>query len=130
MQDLGGDRVEEGLRQLRLLVIDELADKEQFGALPHLIVERGCSELAIETLDAFTYAIFVIADALAHRVLYLVPASLLETLFGARTGLAEQAVVAVEAFDQRLRDGLGSCLGAGGIDGNRASIHAGIMSEA
>ena len=130
VQDFGGDRVEEGLGQFGLPVVDQLADEQQFGALPDRVVQGGRSKIAVEAVDALAHAVLVIANSLADRVLHLVPARLLEALFGACARRSKQGVVAVEAFDQRLRNSFGNGLVRLQWRIRCVGRHAVIMSEA
>ena len=63
-QHPGHDRVEERLRQLRPLVVDEQPDVEQLRLPPGVVVERACVELRREPLDALPHALVVEADPL------------------------------------------------------------------
>lgn len=104
MQDLGGDRVEEGLGQLGLLVRHQQADVVQLDLLPDLHGLFAGLELALEPALAFAHAQVVELDALALRALLAVPVAGFKAVLGARAFSAEQRVVAVEAVDHRPRD--------------------------
>ena len=106
VQDLGGDRVEEGLGELGLAVVDQHADELQLDLLPGAVVEGVGVELVVQSLHRLVDAVVVELHALAHRVELLLPLRGLIELLGAARGLAKDAVVLVEALHQRLRDRL------------------------
>jgi hypothetical protein len=107
VQDLGGHRIEEGLRQFRLLVVEQQADVEQLDLLPGGVVQVLGIEFVAQALDAFIDAVVVKADALADRPVHARPVAVLETGLGLPAGLAEQRVVLVEALNQRQGDLVG-----------------------
>ena len=104
VQDLGGYRIEEGLGQFRLLVVEQQADIEQLDLLPGRIVDGGGVELVAQALDTLVHAVVVEADAFLHRLVHAQPVGLLETALGFAAGLAEQGVVLVEALDHGQGD--------------------------
>ena len=104
VQDLGGYRIEEGLGQFRLLVVEQQADIEQLDLLPGRIVDGGGVELVAQALDALVHAVVVEADALLDGLVHAQPVGLLETALGFAAGLAEQGVVLVEALDHGQGD--------------------------
>jgi hypothetical protein len=67
VQDLGGDRVEEGLGQLGLLVVDEQADEVQLGGLPGGVVDGFGVELFVQALHGFVHPVVVELHPVAHR---------------------------------------------------------------
>ena len=105
MQDARGDRVEEGLGQLGLLVLHQQADVVQLDLLPHGHGLVAGLELALEPALAFAHAQVVELDALALGALLAVPVAGFKAVLGARRLGAKQRVVAVEAVDHGLRDG-------------------------
>ena len=108
------DGVEEGLGELRALVVDEPADVVELGFGPCLPVDRLRCELVPQARHGLLDAVVVEADPLAHRVLDPGPVARVEPVLGRGARPAEEAVVAIEALDERLgdvpRDG-GSCRG-------------------
>ena len=107
VQDLGGDRVEEGLGQLGLVVVDQEADEVQLDLVPHVHRLLAGLELLLEPGHGLAHPQVVELDALALRPLLAVPVGGLEAVLGARRLGAEQAVVAVEAVAHRLGDVVG-----------------------
>ncbi len=101
VQDLRRHRVEEGLGQLGLPVVDQQADVEQLDLLPDLRRQHLGVELDLQAAPGFAHALVVERDALAHRALLAMPVGALEALLGGAVGLAEQPVMAVEAVEQR-----------------------------
>ena len=97
MQDLGGDRVEEGLGELGLAVVDQHADELQLDLLPGAVVEGVGVELVVQALHGLVDAVVVELHTLAHRVELLLPQRGLVEFLGAARGLAKDAVVLVEA---------------------------------
>jgi hypothetical protein len=65
VQDLGGHRVEEGLGQFRLAMVDQQADVVQLDLLPDLHRLLGGLEFTLQTARAFTHAQVIELDALA-----------------------------------------------------------------
>ena len=98
------DRVEERLRELRTLVIDEQADVEQLGFTPGIGVERARIELGVQPFDALAHTVVVEADSLTDRLLSLRPGSNLEPMLRVGAGLPKQAIVTPEALDHDVRD--------------------------
>jgi hypothetical protein len=99
VQDLGRHRVEEGLGQLGLAMVDQHADVQQLDLLPHLHRLLGGLELALEPPRAFAHAQVVELDALALAALLAVPVRRLEAVAGARRFGAKQLVMSVEPVD-------------------------------
>ncbi|MNR32893.1 hypothetical protein D3C85_1505220 [compost metagenome] len=104
MQDAGEHRVEEGLRQLRLLVVGQEADEVQLGLLPDLVVQQIGVVLVLQALHRLVHSLVVELDAVAHQLLHPLPVRRLEQRLGLLADRAEQPVVAVEAVHQGLRD--------------------------
>ncbi len=111
VHDPAEHRVEEGLRQFRLLVLGEQADVVQLGMAPGQVVHRLGAELAAQPFDRLGHALVVELDALLDRVLLSQPGAGLEPPLALLAGLAVQPVVLVEPVQDRLGDGLGD--GAG-----------------
>ncbi len=107
MQDLGGDRVEEGLGQLGLLVVDQQPDELELDRLPGGVVDGFGVELLVQALHGFVHPVVVELHPIAHRRELALPVGGLEALLGPPGGLPEDPVVLVEAFDHRLGDGQG-----------------------
>jgi hypothetical protein len=82
VHDLAEDRVEEGLRQLRLLVIGQQPDVEQLGPLPGDVVDRFRAKRIMQQDSRLVNAIVVEGDALAHRDLHRPPVAGFEALLG------------------------------------------------
>ncbi len=76
VQDLGGYRIEEGLGQFRLLVVEQQADVEQLDLLPGRIVDGGGVELVAQALDTLVHAVVVEADALLDCLVHAQPVGL------------------------------------------------------
>ena len=102
VQDLGRHRVEEGLGELGLVVVDEQADVVQLDLLPDVHRQLAGLELALQPLGRLVDALVVELDALALGPLLAVPVGRLEARLRRGAGLAEQPVVAVEAVEHRL----------------------------
>ena len=107
VQDLGGDRIEEGLGQLGLVVVDQQADVVQLDLLPHLHRLLAGLEFLLQPARGFLHPQVVELDALALGALLAVPVGGLEAVLGPRRLGAEQAVVPVEAVHHRLGDVIG-----------------------
>src|SRR6266542_2644621 len=116
-QDARRHRVEERLRELRPLVLDEEADVEQLRLLPHRVVDRVGAELGAQALDVLEYPLVVEADALLDEALHAGP--------GARR--AEQPVVPVEPLEQLVGDSLRD-LHAGDGSRTRAKLVRGLTA--
>ncbi len=123
VQDLAGDRVEECLGALRLLVVDEHADVVQLDALPECIgaaaLEPGRAELVPDALDRLEHAAVVVVDAVARQVAQRQKIAGFEMAFGRARAVAKQCVMAIEALAQRLGDRVGRLVGDGGTHGRR-----------
>jgi hypothetical protein len=111
VQDLGRHRVEEGLGELGLVVVDQQADVVQLDLLPHVHRQRRGLELALQALGRLVDPLVVVLDPQRLGPLLAVPVGRLEARLGLGAGLAEEAVVAVEALEHRLRDGEGAGVG-------------------
>ena len=112
-QQLGRDRVEEGLGQLGLVVVGQQADVVQLGLLPGVLREGVDGELVAQARHGLIDTLVVVLDALALGALLAVPVGLLEALLRPGAGGAEQAVVAVEALQHGARDVEGAAVGQG-----------------
>jgi hypothetical protein len=100
VQDVGGDRVEEGLRQFRLVVVDQQADVVQLGLVPDLHRQAAGAELPLQPLHRLAHPQVVEDDAVALGLLLAQPVGLLEALLRLGAALPEQPVVLVEALQQ------------------------------
>jgi hypothetical protein len=135
VQQLGRHRVEEGLGQLGLVVVGQQADVVQLGLLPGVHAQRVDVEVLPQLVHGLVHALVVELDALRLRLLLAVPVGLLEALLRQRRGLAEQAVVALEAVQQRLRDVEGQLVGeavrehAGGLSSRALRSTAGARAR-
>ncbi|MDT4839791.1 hypothetical protein FQZ97_735920 [compost metagenome] len=107
VQDLRGDRVEETLGQLGLVVVHQQADEVQLDLVPDLHGLVAGLELFFEPGHGLVHAQVVELDALALRPLLAVPVGGLEAVLGARRFGPEQPVVPVEPVDHRFRDVVG-----------------------
>ncbi len=123
MQDLDRHRVEERLRALGLLVVDQERDELALDFAPHRIAvnSRG-AQLALKPVGGLLHPPVVEVDAVAADVLDREPVAGVEMPSRRARALAEQRVVLVEAFDQGARDRAGLsrdalCAGGGGFDG-------------
>jgi hypothetical protein len=83
VQQLGGDRVEEGLGQLGLVVVGQQADVVQLDLLPAVHRQVVDVELAAQPVHGLVHALVVVLDALALGALLAVPVGVLEALLGA-----------------------------------------------
>ena len=104
VQYLGGDRVEESLCQLRLVVVDQKSDVVQLDLLPDVHRLLTCFELALQSARALFYPQVVKLDAFALRPLLSVPVCSFKPVLGAGRLGAKQLVVAIEAVHHRLGD--------------------------
>ena len=111
VQQPRGHRVEEGLGQLGLVVVGQQADVVQLDLLPHVGRQCGCGELARQAVAGFIDAQVVELDAFTLGALLAMPVGALEARLGLARGLAEQAVMAVEAIEHCLRDVDGARVG-------------------
>ena len=120
VQDLARHRVEERLRALGLLVVDQQADVVELDALPQRVgaaaFEARRAELALDPLDRLQDAPVVVVDAVARDVADRAPVAGLEMPLGGARAIAEQRVVAVEAFAQRGGDRARRVVGGGRRD--------------
>ena len=82
MQDFGGDRVEESLGQLRLVVVDQQTNVVQLDLLPdvHRLLTRFV--LALQTGGRLSHPKVVKLNPLALSALLTVPVGGLKTVFG------------------------------------------------
>ena len=107
VQNLGRDRVEEGLGQFRLVVIDQQADVMQLDLLPDVHRLRVGLEFTLQPVRALAHAQVVKLDAIALRALLAVPVGGLEPVLGARRLGPEQPVVPIEAIKHGFRNIVG-----------------------
>ena len=82
MQDFGGDRVEESLGQLRLVVVDQQTNVVQLDLLPdvHRLLTRFV--LALQTGGRLSHPQVVKLNPLALSALLAVPVGGLKAVFG------------------------------------------------
>ena len=113
VQHLRGHGIEEGLRQLGLVVVDQQSNDVQLDLLPHIHGQVAGLELGLQPLAGLPHPQVIKLDALALRRLLPVPVGLLEAALRVAAGLPEQGVVPVEAFDQRLRNPKRAAVGQG-----------------
>jgi len=104
VQDLAGHRVEEGLGQFGLVVVDQEADVVQLDLVPDVHGLGAGVVFLLQPAHAFLDAQVVELDALALGALLAVPVGGFEAVLGPRGLGAEQAVVAIEAIHHRLGD--------------------------
>ena len=107
MQDLGRDRIEEALGQLRLVVVDQEADEVQLDLVPDLHRLLAGPEFLLEPRHRLADAQVVELDALALGALLAVPVGGLEAVLGARRLGAKEPVVPIEAVAHRPCDVVG-----------------------
>ena len=124
VQDLDRHRVEERLRALGLLVVDQERDELALDFAPTRAsrsIARG-AQLALDPVGGLLHAAVVEVDAVAADVLDREPVAGVEMPSRRARAFAEQRVVLVEAVDQDARDRAGLsgdalCAGDGGGDG-------------
>ena len=104
MQHLAGDRVVEGLGALGLPVLVQQGDVGELDAGPQRLVALGLGKAVAQLGDRLLDALVVHLDALARERPQLRPGGALEQAAGLDRRVAEQAVVAVEARQDRARD--------------------------
>ena len=125
LQDLGGDRVEEGLGQLGLVVVHQQTDVVQLDLLPHRHGLLVGLEFLGEPAHALAHAQVVELDALALGALLCHPVAGFKPVLGPRRFGAEQAVVPVEA----VHHGLGYVGRQWGVQALRKHGQAGRRTE-
>jgi len=107
-QNLDANRIEECLSALRLPMFGEQRDEVLLDRLPQRVAfpvgQRDKVEVAFDALGGFAHALVVEVDPLARAPAHAVPVAVFEAALGQLRDIAEQAVVAVEAFDDRARD--------------------------
>ncbi len=108
VQELGAHRVEEGLRALGLAVVGKQRHILLLDRLPQRIAlgvfERGQVELALDAGHRFEHALVVEIDPLAGARAHQLPVAVFVHRLGLLRHVAEQAVVAIEAFENGVRD--------------------------
>ena len=104
VQDLGGDRVEECLGQLGLVVVYQEPDVVQLDFVPQLHRLFASSKLLLQPAHAFFHPQVIELNALALGALLVVPVCRLEPVLGTGRLGAKQPVVAVKAIAHRLGD--------------------------
>ena len=104
VEDLGGDRIEESLGQLRLVVVHQQPDVVQLDLLPHIHGLVLGTKLLGQPLDAFPDTQVVELDAVALGALLPPPVASLEPVLGSGRLGAKQLVVPVEAVHHRFGD--------------------------
>ena len=107
VQNLGGDRVEEGLRQLGLQMVDHQADVMELDLLPDSHALQTGGKLLFQPLDAGTHLPVVELYAFTLSLLLARPVHGLEALLGPGSFRTEHAVMLVVAMHQGLRNGIG-----------------------
>ena len=108
VQQLGADRVEEGLGALRLPMVGQQRDETGLDRLPDevalVVGQRIEIEVALDALEGLAHALVVEVDPLARRRPHRLPLAMLEAALGLLRNVAEQRVVAVERVEDRARD--------------------------
>ena len=108
VQQLGAHRVEESLGALGLAVLGEQGDIVLLDRLPQRVafrlVERGEVELALDARHRLEHALVVEVDALAGARAHALPVAVLVERLRLLCHVAKQPVVAVEAFQDGVRD--------------------------
>jgi hypothetical protein len=107
MQYLAEHRIEERFRQFGLLVVCQQADELELGLLPDGIAQIIRMKLAVQTFGRLPHTIIVELDPVAHGLLHLLPARLLEAPLGEGGALLKEPIVLVKAVDQNIGDGFG-----------------------
>jgi hypothetical protein len=107
VQDLRAHRVEEGLGEFRLLVVDQSSDIEQFELLPGGIVERSGAEVGTQQIGGLADAVIVGTNPFANGIMDALPVGTFEQQLGLLAVATDQSIVPVEAIDHRLGDTLG-----------------------
>ncbi len=121
VEEAAEDRVVEGLRQLRLVELGQQTQVFDLDPPPEAVARIAQMELAPQQGDRLTDALVVEADAIARGGLNGGPVGLLETPLGIQGDLAEETVVALEAFE----DGFGDEFGFGPGHWDQLSVVSG-----
>jgi hypothetical protein len=104
VQDGAADRVEEGLGQLRLLVVDQQADVMQLHLAPDFAADFLRLVFVFQRLHAFLYPLVVEGDSFPRLGLRRFPVAGFEIALGILAGGTKQAVMLVEAVEDGARD--------------------------
>ncbi len=104
VQHRAGDRVVEGLGALGLPVLVQQRYVGELDRRPQRLVALGLGKARPHLVHCLQHALVVHLDALAREDSQRGPVGALEERLRARRGLAEQAVVPVEAGEDRARD--------------------------
>ena len=107
VQDAAGDRVEEGLSQFGLVMIDQQADVVEFDLVPHVHGQVAGLELLFQPHRAFLDAQVIELDPFTLGPLLAMPVGCFETVLGTRRLGAKQAVMSVKTVHHRFRDVIG-----------------------
>jgi hypothetical protein len=107
VQDLRADRVEEGLGEFGLLVVDQAADVEQLELAARWRRRAKRRRSWPQQLGGLADPLVVGTDAPANGGMDALPVSRLEEQFGLLTVGPDQLIVPVEAIDHRLGNALG-----------------------
>ena len=102
MQDLGGDRVEKGLGQLGLVVVDQQANVVQLDLLPDVHGLLAGPEFALQPRGGLAHPQVIKLDALTLGALLAMPVGGLKAVLGAGRLGAKQPVMAVKAIHHGL----------------------------
>ena len=118
VQDLRTHRVEEGLGEFGLLVVDQVPDVEQLQLLPGRVVDRCGTEIGSKEVGGLGDPLVVRTDSLANGHMHALPVGCFEEFLGFSTVTTDQLIVPVEAIDHRLGNALGEhVLGSGNVHG-------------
>ncbi len=97
MQNLGHGGIEKGLRQLRLLVVNQVGHKTGLNLGPHRFTHQQRTIVATQQVNRLFHTLIVEIDTVASQLLNQMPVAFLEKLLGLLSTVAKQPVVFVEA---------------------------------
>ena len=107
MEQARPHRIEEGLGQFRLLVVDQQADVEELDLEQRLVVEQVGAQVLSQGAGRLVGAVVVGRKALAHGVLHAFPVAGFEQGLGATAVGTQFGVVGVEGLDGGFGDASG-----------------------
>jgi len=119
LKNLARHRVEERFRALGLLVIDQQCNVMTLDLRPARIIDARAAEVELQAGDGLRNAAVVEVDAVARDVTDRQPVAGFEVLACQPRAVAEQLVVAIEAVEGRLGDGLGARGGGRRVNSSR-----------
>ncbi len=108
LQQLGADRIEEGLGALGLAVVGKQGHVLLLDGLPQGIAlrvrQRSQVEFALDARDRFEHTLVVEVDALAGTRAHRLKVAVFVKRLGLLGDVAEQAIVPIEALEDRIGD--------------------------